>query len=426
MSLSESRTGSLHLPTELVDQIISDVATQGGHKDVKTCASVCKQWHAVCLRYLFRRVTFALEKEECLIFFRQLIELYPWLPSCIQQAKLAFKPGWDDAKHNTRDSLIATLDTLPQLAPQLQTLIFVNGRCPYSWECRALSRRLPSIAHITTLRLQSCVVRMTDIKMFLRGFPNLKHLEVSATSVLSGDSKVSLASANVPRLISLRINLHSTNKAATVQNPAAKLLSLLMSSLAANGVPALSLAVAMTAIAMEEWPNLVKNLLRTIGPSLKYLRWYWEPDPVWYRLLLSVNNVDLSSNVRLHTLVICCTHREPFLSTGTASVDSIQPGALRRIMLPFPHGSDNKQDEVLSGFALQLSQNRFHNVTEIYFGRASNWSKRSTRSMEQCGEAVRKFFGVLLARGVSVNVVEEEEARSIADQWEQDTVAEDS
>ncbi|TCD65066.1 hypothetical protein EIP91_003304 [Steccherinum ochraceum] len=423
MSLSESRTGSLQLPTELVDQIISYVITQGERKDLKTCASVCKQWHAVSLRYLFRCVTFALYKEECLVFFRHLIELYPWLSSYIQQAKLAFKSRWGDVKYNTRDSLIEVLDALPQLAPQLQTLIFVDARCPHSWECRVLSRHLPSIAHITTLRLQSCVVRMSDIKMFLRGLPDLKHFEVSATSVLSGDSKAVLTSANAPKLLSLRINLQSTNKSATVQNPASKLLGLLTSSLAMNGVPALSLAADSGAVDMDEWPVIVKNLLRTLGPSLKYMRWSGDSDG----LLLAGNKFDLSSNPQLHTLVISCTDCDLIFGVDTAQIMSIQSETLRRIMLPFgPYGANSQRDTVLAAYALLLAQKRFQGVTEIYLVRARYWLAKRTRSLEQCNEAARDIFEAFLARGVSVNVVEEQEAQLVADQWEQDTIAEAS
>ncbi|TCD65065.1 hypothetical protein EIP91_003303 [Steccherinum ochraceum] len=413
----------LSIPTELIDKIVAEVITYGRRKDVTTCALLCKQWHEVTLRQTFRCVTFLLYKEDGLIAFRQLIERNTWLAPSIRSATLKFKRWSEGMKQNPGEFLMPVLDALSTLAPQLQTLIFDDAHCRQGWVCRVLSRHLQPLRSVSTLKFRICTLRMSDIKMFLRAMPNMQHLDLSS-SILSGDSKVGLSPADVPALKSLRLSLSRVSRKEASRKLLPAVVKLLTTSVAVRGISCLSLDTPVSGRAEEGWSGVVGDLIRTLGPSLKYLRWYGDS---WTDLEteFGVSTIDLTANVHLHTLVLPSptrTARNVADSQLSRVLNTIIPGALRRIMLCH---SFVLETEFLHSYASLLSRPRFQSLTDIYFVQEDEWlALIENRSIGQDEQNVQTAFAEFIARGVVVRVLEHDDGRVVADRWEKETIVE--
>ncbi|TCD65058.1 hypothetical protein EIP91_003296 [Steccherinum ochraceum] len=377
----------LSIPTELVDQIVSEVVASGRRDDVDT-------------------VTFALYKEDHLVFLRHIISLYSWLAPFVHEVTLKFTKWADGKAQIPGQYLMPVLDALPQLAPQLQTVIFDEAHSD-AWSCRAMSRYLRSLPPVATLKLQHCRLRIMDIKMFLRGFPNLQHLDITG-SLLSGDSKLALTAADVSSLSSLRLKVWGTNSSTGSLSLPPKVIKLLTSSIVMNGVSCLSLGTQTTS--GDVWDGVLGALLRAAGPSLKCLKWVDEIPSITLETYLQEGAIDLSSNVRLHTLVI---------ANMTSSYRTVDGTQLARVL------NKAERDAALQSYAALLSQPRFHSLAEIYF--VIGWVRirgRPPTAVEQINEAVRNVFATFVVKGVVVKAVVQKIARVISDEWEQETIAE--
>lgn len=266
-----SQTNHLNLSTELIDQIVSDVFSYGKRDYMDTCALLCKQWHAVTLRYTFRRVSFILYDESDLILFRRIIDLYPWLPPFVHEATLKFRSWEGEGFRSDSACLGPVLDALPQLVPHLQALIFDGAHGRHHWNCNSLSPHLRGLSSLHSLKFRFCSLRLMDFKMFLRAFPNLRQLHASAT-LLSGDSTVGITPDEMPTLSCLRLTFKVSSKTFAARMIPRKFYKFVTDSLAVNGISCLSINAHVDANGAID--DAVGELIRTLGPSVRYLRWF--------------------------------------------------------------------------------------------------------------------------------------------------------
>ncbi|TCD65059.1 hypothetical protein EIP91_003297 [Steccherinum ochraceum] len=244
-----------------------------------------------------------------------------------------------------------------------------------------------------------------DVKMFLRAFPNLRQLHVSAT-LLSGDSTVGITPDEMPTLSCLHLTLKESSKAIEARVIPRYFYKFVTDSLAVNGISCLSLDARVLAngtmdCAVENLPlKLESNFLRS--------------------------QIDLSTNTQLHTVVISGLSEAYDTLDGTQlarALSSIQPGLLRRLMLRTPTISEAGQDKAFPSYATLLSQPRFRSLVELYFIRDKPFEEDVP--IQERNKIVQRIFAGLVSRGVGVKVVGDEVAREVADRWEQETVAED-
>ncbi|TCD65060.1 hypothetical protein EIP91_003298 [Steccherinum ochraceum] len=400
------------IPTELIDQIVLDLIAHGQRNDVKTCALLCKQWHDVTLRHTFRRVTFLLYKENNLAFFQRIISLYPWLASHVREVTLRFKPILSTSLPGSHQlsggQLLSVLDALPQLAPQLQVLIFNNVHCRKGWGYRTLFRRLQSLPPISTLKCQECTLRITDIKMLLRAFPNIRHLDITST-VITGDLKLALTPPDVPTLSFLRLNLRDVERLSTYDRkhlvPA--VFKLFSSTVAINGISRLTLDLEMYQDTLGKWSGVMA--LFVVEP-------------------VSSDAIDLSANVELHTVVFLSYLDRCSTVDGTEFarvLNTIRPGKLRRLMAYLPESENNADpDEAIPSYAALLSQSRFESLTEICLLYGGSWWRNSRDRFKRI-EDVKSIFVASLPSHVSIEIMHELDYDRVVNRWEQETIAED-
>ncbi|TCD65063.1 hypothetical protein EIP91_003301 [Steccherinum ochraceum] len=425
--MTSPQTDHLTIPTELVHQIVSDVFSLKKRDYMNTCALLCKQWHEVTLKYTVRRVGFVLYDEDDLNFFRRVIELRPWLAPFVREAVFKFEREADDERWKNSAHLVLVLHALPALAPQLQALIFDGAHCRYHWSCNSVVPHLRALTSLTSLKFQSCSLRLTDLKMFLRTFPNLRHFDVSAT-VLTGDSKVPVTLDEMPTLSSLRLILKDPSSMQTVPTVPFKIFQFVTGSLAVKGVSCLSLHAHLDQNG-GIMDGVVGHIISKLGPSMKYFRWLGAaPDdwPIKLEFTFRRSGIDFSSNTQLRTVVIAGLNEAYDTVGGThlaRALNSIRPGLLRRLMLWLPTLNEPKQNEVLPSYATLLSQPRFQSLVKVYFIRAGY---QSDPPLQRRNETVQQIFAEVVSRGVEVRVVEQHDAQEVGDQWELETVAEDN